>query len=240
MRTSFLVASSLLALTACGGGGGGGGDDTNDESPAGLWLGDFTSDAGSTYPTIAIVHDGKIMAFAYQDGFAYEGGISVSGDSWNAELTGYNMGTASQFATGQAEGDIKAQDYIRGPYSASTGETGSLSLQFRDIYNRSAEVSKMTGTYSANISEVSYTVSLDASQSITGSSSSGCTLNGSYTIPDPNHNLYKVSATEDCPDYTANYSGYAFLEDDGGTENAVLTLALRDGQRYSLPIFYRQ
>lgn len=237
-KKALLLGTLLIALAGCSGGGGGGGSDTSDATAEGIWIGDFTSDAGDTYPTVAVVKGGELTAFAFQDDLAYAGNINVDGDGWSASVDGYDMDTQSRFATGQLEGSITTQDSMSGSYSASTGETGSISLDFQDFYNRTAEVSKMTGTWTSNINGVNHSLTFDANQEVTGQSGDGCTYNGSYTIPDPDHNLYRATVTESCPDYTSDLSGYAWLEDSDQGTNDTLVIGVHDGSAYSLSVFY--
>ena len=236
MKTTFkatlLVAAMTLALAGCGGGGGGssssdtGGNDTGGSSggtdktsTTGVFKGTITSTTtGQATTVMGMTAPNGHSVWMTTDGRVFDGTMPMTGSSFDAAMTGY-MYPANHFPDGGNLGPASMHmGYGGGTWTGTysgNGDGGTFTMGMSTMWDRPASLATLAGTYTRTTS-IGYTMtmSITASGELTASDSRGCVVNGTVTVPDPTHNLYKLDATvTSCGALDGTYHGYGSLLD---------------------------
>lgn len=223
---AFLIVT-ILGLSACGGGGGGGDPTTPTPTNAGgVWEGTtFNTNFGLTFATIGIVTENNGEArFINEQGQQFVlSAMSGTNGNFNATVTaiaapGTTFLNGSTTATGTLTGTVVERSSISGNWSLDTGESGTLTLGYDNVYERTSNLNKTAGSWSDSFGTV-FTV--DGSGNLFAQDQFGCVYNGNIAIINPTYNAYRVSMTiANCFEMDGSYGGLGVLGDDVGTDDA--------------------
>lgn len=109
-------------------------------------------------------------------------------------------------------GSASEQDQITATYTNSNGKTGDLALAFdSDVYDKSSSFEILSGEYASDQSNYS----IDAYGGLTGTFLGDCQVSGTFSIIDPEHNLYCLDLDLSECDYEGQYSGLAAIVGNG-------------------------
>ncbi|GAA3975823.1 hypothetical protein [Allohahella marinimesophila] len=221
LRVSPVVAA--LAMAACGGGGGssgGGGEPVAVATTVkpGAFVTEIRYESGGVdeaitllsptgkFVTIVSEIDGTFGTLTFRSNNTFTGvGSSVFLDevweSVNGSLEGRVISSESLTATATSPGFTSGSSFVRENTYSDLGVT----------------LEAISGTY-VMVDTTSTTVTITSDGAITGQDDSGCTFNGSVTIPDPRYNVFEtVFSAANCGDIPGGASG-----------------ALRDGEYQAL------
>jgi hypothetical protein len=179
-------------------------------SAQGIWLG---MDATAQQVT-GLIDSNQQADFIRADGTQFIGSVTLSGTSMSAALSGYsqfNTRTGSGVppsGTGSFSGTLSTGKSISGTltYTPKGGSstTSNWSLTFSSLYNNASSLTLVSGTYGDTGAAVSTgvdplqgaSVSISTSGQMSGQNpNNDCVLNGTVSIDDAGHDLYRVSYT---------------------------------------------
>lgn len=197
-----------LLLTACSSGGGDGGNEMSPATPPatpppvnittaeGLWTGS-TGD-GRTISGVVLADDTYWLWYsAVGQPSVLAGGFQGSGLSQNGAFTSSNGTDFNLEGSGQLDVSLAASYVIRqsfnGVITYPTTIQTSFTSTFKPDYDAAPSISSLVGTYIWSTTSGPFTISIDASGSITGSASA-CSYGGALS-PRPSGNVYGVSLT---------------------------------------------
>jgi hypothetical protein len=202
------VLSLLLVLSSCGGGGnsssssgaggsGGGGSGGSNASPGGIWNG---TESQSGLAVIGVVDEAGEFHFIRADNVQYAGAASVSGSSVSASIEGFTpAGTVfpdgSTHGTGMLTGSVVERSSMSGNTTFTTDKgsttTGTISLTFNSLYNRTSSLDTISGNFTDPISGDVIAVSTNGTLSWRDPPT-GCTGSGTVSIINASYDVYRV------------------------------------------------
>lgn len=224
LKTMLVLAISFF-ISACGGDGSD--SSSSNDSPQidtrqvnGIYLGQGEEVGFGSYTIVALVNNGQIQAVS-DTGVIYGGPVRLQeGDRFSSSLTLYDEFDNRRFGTASLGGNYVSERLLYGDYNSSSGAKGSFDLTYiPEIYERSASLDMISGTWMVNNVSASSSVTFDSNGGIFGTDSDGCVFSGRLVVPDDKRNLYQVSLTiESCGQYNGSYSGlgamYSVSEND--------------------------
>lgn len=243
--TLVLTVLSVSLLTACGGGSSGGGGSstppppaTPNADPGGIWYGSASNTTlGETYEVVGVSIANGELRFIDSQGVQYHGSMQVSGSSFSAAFRaivplGEYFVDGSTVLTGNMNGTFSQRGSLDGSYLMSSGERGTVSLLYDNMYQRPSQQSRLTGTW---IDASDDTYGIDSMGRIFGQDSFGCVYSGTAGIIDSQFNAYRISLTvSNCGEVNGTYSGLGVLQDwQAVGDNRQLTLQLSN-QKWSV------
>jgi hypothetical protein len=159
-------------------------------------------------------------------------GVSGTGGNISATITaispnGFTFIDGSTVATGTLTGTLVERASLDGNWSLNTGETGTITMSYNNLYDKGSDLARMLGTWKDSFGVV---YSVDAVGDIFAQDAFGCIYDGAVTIINASYNAYQVTLSIfNCPGADGNYSGLGVLSDVGGTDNAFV-VQLDNGQ----------
>jgi hypothetical protein len=235
-KYAAILAALGIFISACGGGGGGdSGTPTPPPNPppaptptnaGGVWEGStFNNDIQQTFQSVGVIteNNGEARFFNDEGQQIVLSGMSGTNGNISATLTGYAApGTTFQdgtvVTTGTFTGTVVERTSISGDWSVSTGETGTLTMTYNDIYERGSNLALGVGSWMDSFGVV---YNVDATGAIFAQDGLGCVYNGAVEIIDSSYNAYRVTMTvSNCPGVNGDYTGLGVLTDDVGLNDA--------------------
>jgi hypothetical protein len=203
------------------------------QSASGFWGGDFTSNAtNQTSFTEGIVTQNNDAYFITEAGVQYVGTITVTGNKISGNLSAYAP-AGMTFPDGQTNGSISingtvfTRGFMTGTY-AGVGETGSFSLVYNSLYERSSSISKVSDNWAFSTFGYSISLSISSSGTVSGSDLRGCGYYGRISTIHTSYNAYEVEVDiTSCGTLNGNYAGLATLVDNI-TTNDTLVVGIAD------------
>ena len=228
-----LLALSVIGLQACGGGGGGGGTPALSlESVQGVY--DTTTYSGSglggaTQAVRAVVlRDGSTWLFL-MDGLTAtnpspvglaKAGVTVSGQTFSGTGKRYMLADSSS-NTLAVTGSVPAANSLSLSFSDSTGgaTTASATVAAVTRFNAVAAKADMAATWTFSDSlptldggsvKRTWTWTVDANGTLSGTNSQGCTFTGTVLPRSEALAVFDVNITGTCASTTSILNGVAF------------------------------
>jgi hypothetical protein len=186
-------------------------------APAGIYEGTWTSTAtgDSTAVTAFLDSDETMMVFDADGALIASGVYATIEDarsiSWTArvfepvtstdETTGETT-TGTAITTLTAGGSYAEQASLLLTFTRSTGETGTLALNYDETaYESRSDVSLIQGSWGTKDAYGAATISLsvDAGGGFSGTDENNCSYSGRFSIITQQYNLYGVTLTSSCP-----------------------------------------
>jgi hypothetical protein len=240
VRVLVVLFFGFLALSSCGGGGGGSVSTPPPPPPSptnagGVWEGStFINQGALTIETIGVVTENNDEArFVNDEGTQFIlSGVSGTDGNISATITaisgtGFTFTGGSTVTTGTLTGTLVERTSLDGNWSLNTGETGTITMSYNNLYDRGSDLARMPGIWGDSFG-VFYSV--DAVGDIFAQDAFGCVYDGAVTIINASYNAYQVTLTvSNCPGTDGNYTGLGVLFDDVGTDNAFV-VQLDNGQ----------
>jgi hypothetical protein len=236
---TYVSLATTLFLAACGGGGGG----TTHANPDGIYKGTFTEN-GVTADVTGLVYGGRLILFSESAEVLIDGTIAVSGTDSTVSAASYDA--FGLVDTGTLTGTVDEGASLSGTYSTALGDTGSYSLTFDPIYNRSASLATLADTWSdatwaATHGFDAFTFSALSNGSFTGSDTGGCLFDGTLAPVSPGINIYIVAMTvSSCGAANGNFTGYATTDDTTATNDTLFLVASGDNDFFFISVLARQ
>jgi len=194
-----------------------------DIAAAGIYIGSITPTNGSANNAMAIISSNGSVSIINRDT-----GESLTGTRSDNSITGTLYATTSVSAT--AEITLVLGDNISGTYNSSLGG-GSFALTgLTTLYNRTSEISKLTGVwvdsvFTNQIGTSTWSILPDGSFTLT--TVPGCNATGSFTVFNASNNEYTLTMdVTDCSSLNGSYTGLAFLSDSPGNDGSNDTLSV--------------
>jgi hypothetical protein len=223
------VAVSLALLSACGGGSGSpaspppSGSPSPVTSPAatvGIYKGTITSTATTAQPVSIVAltgPDGHSMWMS-TDGRVWSGQMPQTGSHFDATFDGH-MYEGAHFPDGSNHGSWSMTvDHpatgMHGQFHGN-GDVGSFTMDLSPMWNRPASLATVAGVYTRTTSSgYSMTMTLSSNGQMSGQDTRGCVFSGTVSVPDTNHNLYRLdAAVSSCGALDGEYAGMGALVD---------------------------
>lgn len=250
VASSIAILTANLALTGCGSSGDGhsssgpatGSTPAAATSPSssstttvattpGLWKGTLSSTTtGQTSSVVALTgHDGHSV-WMTTDGRVWEGQVPMSGSHFDATFNGH-LYDGARFPDGTNHGpatmmvDHHASGTTSGRYTGS-GDNGTFNMSLSPMWNRPAALGTVAGVYSRSTSNgYAMTMTVAANGQLTGNDSRGCVFYGTVTVPDPDHNLYRIDAqVTSCGSLDGQYHGTGALLDADAMQDWMIAM----------------
>lgn len=212
-----------------------------DESPEGIYSGNFTDTSGVNplvQPVIAIVDaDGNIQLFFSMAAERHIAGrVEVTGNSLTGSLTEYSGRIAGFTGVGgiaelAVQGSVSAGSGITGDYSVGT-RAGRIVLDYDASYEVPSSLDLTAGTWSYSMISADgsvYTVTweVDGEGRLFGADTVGCVFVGRVSVPDESVNAYGLGVQVDsCGYFNGDYAGQAFFNRAVGQGFDRLTLGV--------------
>ncbi|MDH3401663.1 MAG: hypothetical protein OEM03_11940 [Chromatiales bacterium] len=192
-------------------------------SAGGIWNGTFSNGiTGESFEASGVVTEdnaeGRFLVngdtlFVLRDILAYDGKIVASISVSNrpeSEFLPYLFEIS-----GVMTGVLVERTRIEGEWSLDIGGSGTMTLEYDEIYERGADLTRLAGIWKTSWDDA---YSIDALGEIFSQAENGCVTSGQVQIIDPAYNVYRVDIINWCLPYSA--SGLAALGDDVGTDDA--------------------
>jgi hypothetical protein len=235
--SGWAAACALLASSGCGGGDGGG-FQAQPPPPAnaavgGIWQGRLASGPN----VLGLVSEAGDFHFLASDGVQYFGTVSASTNAVSGNFTGYTaFGTTFQDGTtrgtGTLTGTVQERSSLTGSTtfttSAGTNATDSITLTYSALYERDSSLQTAAGTFRDVVTGDILSIDSNGVAFMQNPSSTGCVVNGTVSIIDPQFNVYRVQYTYgNCQgQYTvltgATFTGLATLDDTVTPEQLIV------------------
>lgn len=215
---SVLFVLCLSVVVSCGGGSDSSPSPVVNENPEGIWTGTFTESGMGTYVVDMLVYNGEIIGLSTDASAIFVGTYTVSGNSITADVKAYAIG-GGPYATSVITGTFSEQSQFDATFSSTyissgTTSTGSITLTYDSIYDRSSSLAMLEGTWSETDGAYTITADVDAFGSLSGTDTAGCGYSGVISILDPNKNLYGIDIdVSTCSSFNGSYDGFAVLTD---------------------------
>jgi hypothetical protein len=228
-RSLASVVAAALLLAACGGGsagsdsGNGGGTaggptDAPTKTTPGVWQGTITSSTNGARSLMGLTGDDGRSVWMTTDGRVWTGQVPMSGTQIDVSMAGH-MYPGDHFPDGTIHGtSAMHMDYAGGHWTghySGAGDDGTFTMSRHAAWDRPASLAALAGTYTRTTS-IGYTMTMSVSVSgeFTASDTRGCVINGTVTVPDPAHNLYRLAANvTSCGVLDGTYQGHGTLVD---------------------------
>ena len=220
-RKVWLPAVLALGLVSCGGGGDDDGGAVYEPGAyvQGIWRGEVLvdgTDMGLVVGMIAANGDANLILFG--------GDTQLRGIIWSdptqidasaSFLSLFNFVGDLSGVYHLIDGTVVPASTIVANLKRSTDDsTLNLDLQFDPIYQRAGSLSTLAGTWRYESGGFTKQWQIDSSGALSGSDSNGCNYAGQVTVPDPAHNLYRMSyQITGCYSITVQVRGLAMLDD---------------------------
>lgn len=218
----FSVLSLVAIIAACGGGIQG--LDLSGISidpilppanPGGIWSGTLTS-AGVTNAVDGVITENGEGRFVDENGTRYVvTGIGGSGNIRGVTFDiyaqdGYQFLDGSTIGTGDFTGTVVERSTFSGSFSFSTGESGSITMDYDPIYDRDSSLAKLSGSWD----EGPGVLVVDPDGSFFEQDQFGCIYDGQVSLIDAVFNAYRLTMTvSDCDLANGDYTGIGVLVD---------------------------
>ena len=232
----ILLVAAAMSVAACGGGssgsstiapgnGGnpppmtGGNEPPSNEvtAPIGLWKGTLSASTDVSSELIGFVAPDGLSIWMTPDGRAFEGTMPPAG-----ERIEFHVRTHAYYADGMdpqiRDGTMHIETHSRTRLQGQL-ELGLHNETFRadlhPAWDRPASLEHLAGVYTRSVSSgYTMTMSITTRGEITASDTWGCQFNGSASVPDPSHNLYRIDGTTSaCGTRDGEYHGLGALLD---------------------------
>ncbi len=226
------ITLTAITLTACGGGGDTSGNSAQDGSgstpappaatiaTAGVWKGSLTSSAsGQSTGFVGMVDTNGHGLWMTTAGHVFEGRMPQSGTRFESHMAAH-ANDEYPFHDGSTHGamtmmvDDHASATMQGRHSG-TGDSGTFTASRSPMWMRAASLDDAAGVYTRTTSSgYAMTMTISANGQMQASDSTGCTISGDVTIPDPARNLYRIDAiVTSCGDLDGTHHGAGSLLD---------------------------
>jgi len=218
------AALAVVLLSGCKGvdgiGGSSGSGGSTNQSATGVWSG---NDSVSGLALTAFINSSGQAAFIRSDGVLFSGTVQVSAGNLVSSVSGYvnfpaTFTDGSNYGIGTLNGSVTTGSSLTATLSfttnGSTAISGDWSLSFENISNNSSSPATVSGNYTDT--STSQVLSINSNgvmsqQNASGTTFSGCVLNGSISTGDSTHNVYEVSYTlANCAGSTQVLNGVKF------------------------------
>jgi hypothetical protein len=199
----------------------------------GVWYGSLANDlTGESFALSGVITEDNTEGRFVTDGgqmFVLRD-ISGTGGEISATVSAFARPEAAFLdgsikTSGTLTGSLVERTRIEGDWSLNTGETGTVTLVYDDVYERGSDIARLAGIWEAASGTV-YTV--DALGEIFGQTERGCVYWGRIYLIDATCNVYRVRINGGC--LAINASGLGLLTYEFGTNDAfVMMLDLGNG-----------
>lgn len=249
---------TVLAVSACGGGGSGSavpvGSSPSPQSPqpppprptesialpGGIWHGtvQYGWVENSEAAVALVAEDGRFRMVVLDSNVNFSGNFAIS-------KTPFQGG--GQFYVGETNpsswqsynhaiyfwGDIVERQSLSAIWNSAWETWGKLEFVYAmNLYERPSSLGDLAGSWTGSDEngDAWLDVSIGGDGNFTGVDAWGCTSTGQFVVIDDRYNLYDVlNVTSDCDLDEDDYSGFAYLFDDGGGSNAGLFVSVDNG-----------
>jgi hypothetical protein len=228
----FVGLVGLLSIIASGGGGGGGfAPSVPTKTLDGMWTGTLQSNiSDQTQAIVAITNNGRMILISRQSNVIYDGDVLVDSKAatFSTDLRAYNAGGAS-FATLTFSGTFAERVNIEGTYTSTSGDTGTITLNFNAQYDRGSSLTLTQGIWTETAGTYVNTITANADGSFFGSDTDSCSYTGNVTIIDPDFAVYGLNMdVSTCSLLDGAYTGFAFLSDSISQNDTLNLVATND------------
>ena len=150
----------------------------------------------------------------------------------------------SVISTGKSEGTLISKQSINGTWEGHA-DSGTLSLNYSPIYERTSSLSKLSGRWEFNDvhKSMTYYLNINSSGQITGGDSTYyvCGINGTVSVISSSYNAYRVNVTlANCgTGNDGSYSGLAYLDDTVSLNDTFMFIISKSDRAISAPYLKR-
>lgn len=213
-----------------------------ENSAGGIWTGTLSDDlTGEFFAMNGVITEDNIegrFLIAGETLFVLRN-ISISGTRITATLAASSHPDAPFIvdawdAAGVMTGELVERTHIEGEWSLDTGQTGTMTLVYDDIYERGSDIERLVGTWESSWGGV---FNIDALGEIFEQAEDGCAITGQVELINPSYNVYWVKMTQWCLPWTG--TGLGVLGDEVGTDDA-FSLVLGESGWYIADTLQRQ
>jgi hypothetical protein len=195
----------------------------------GIWTGTWTDDlTGESYAVSGVVREDNVEGrfvtdsgprFLLRDIIGTEGDMSAT-IAATPSVVGDNFQDGSIYTSGVLTGFVNERTHIEGSWSLDSGETGTIVLEYDDIYERGSDIARLGGIWECSIGTI---CNIDALGEIFGQGEDECVATGQIEIIDPLYNVYQVTYGSPCM-IIGILSGLGVLADESGTDDAFIVM----------------
>ena len=208
LKFSVLAAATAVALVLWGCNGidglGNPSTDSSNQSATGVWSG---TESLSGLAVTAFINSSGQSSFIRSDGVLFTGAAQVSGINLAATVDGFvnfpaTFTDGSNYGIGTLSGSVTTGSALTATLgfttNGGTSITGSWALTYEAISNNSSSPATVSGNYTDSVTSQVLSINSNgvmSQQNASGTTFSGCVLNGSISTSDTTHNVYEVSYT---------------------------------------------
>ena len=140
--------------------------------------------------------------------------------------------------SGVITGSLVERSRIEGEWTLDSGEFGTVTLEYDDLYERGSDIARLVGIWQAPWGD-DFVFNIDALGEIFSQRENGCVTDGQVRLIDAAYNVYRVEIYNYCLPYYA--SGLGVLGDEVDTDDAFsLILSMPHGYLFTVVTFLRQ
>jgi hypothetical protein len=145
----------------------------------GLWQGStFNDQAGLTFETIGVVTKNNGEARFLNDQGQQLILSGISGNDGNISVT-FTAIDGSTVTTGTLTGTVVERVSLEGDRSLNTGETGTVTMNYNDLYERGSDLTRTIGSW---VDSFGVVYSVDGAGSIFAQDAFGCVYDSGVSI----------------------------------------------------------
>lgn len=194
-------------------------------TPTGIWEGTFTESGSVAVQSVAIIQGDQIRVVSEDAVAGLVGTISVSGTSFTATTTDYDLFGGPTGITTNLSGTFTAGSAISGTFTSSDGSSGTMSLTYDTVTDKGSSLATIAAFWVSSVTPLQF--SIDNTGAITGTDGF-CNFGGSVSIIDAAVNIYDMTLIiSNCLTSNGTYSGFAAVSDTFGT-NDTLNIIVND------------
>jgi hypothetical protein len=195
----------------------------------GIWTGTWTDDlTGESYTVSGVVREDNLEGrFVTDSGprFLLRNIIGTEGDmsatiAATPSVFGDNFQDGSFYTTGVLTGFVDERTSIEGSWSLDSGETGTIVLEYDELYERGSDLARLVGTWECSVGTI---CNIDALGEIFGQGEDECVATGQIEVIDALYNVYQVTYGSPCM-ISGVLSGLGVLADESSTNDAFVIM----------------
>ena len=228
-----VVFAHALLLSGCS-------DSSTDQTPTqnppvqsqtkagGVWTGTWTDDlTAESFAVWGVVRDDNeeglfvtgVLRFVLRDIGGTDGEMWATIEATYPVLSG-TFQDGSMRTSGVLTGLVVERERIEGTWSLDSGDTGTMTLHYDDVYERGSDIARLAGTWEC---WRGWICNIDALGEIFGQGDDYCPVMGQVEIIDPLYNVYDVTYGNPCS-LEGIKDGLGVLADGTGTNDVFIIM----------------
>lgn len=223
-KRTLLFLFFVMLLAGCGGSSDTKTDTVNELSPEGLWLGYQTvheisngAVVSNVFDMKTIVYDGRFVGVSEDANIFFSGSYkqnnlgNMYADSLGSDSeTGYKMYSIDSGGAHWTDGIVRLSVVEKSSLEGSFYNKAQQEGEIESVYSSLSEKGASLEYIAADITSANYAMTIAVDGTVSGVKS-GCTIDGTFRVPDAAINIYEMDYMLSGCDKAGSYSGLGAL-----------------------------